>query len=180
MRSELTIGEFATLTRLTVRTLRRYHQSGLLEPATVDPATGYRYYLREQIPTAQVIYRLRQLDVPLAEVASILATDDPHQRAEVVEGHLQRLESELDRTRAAVTSLRRLLRPEPADTDVQLRSVPARARLPRSAAMSGLTIPWPGTTPRWRNWTRPTRRRSAPDPLAGTTPMICSPTVPAP
>jgi DNA-binding transcriptional MerR regulator len=125
-RSGLTIGEFATLTRLSVRTLRRYHAAHLLEPATVDPSTGYRYYAPEQIPTAQVIYQLRQLDVPLAEVESILATNDPQQRTEVIANHLRRLEDELDRTRSAVVSLRQLLRPEPAEIDVELRSVPAR------------------------------------------------------
>jgi DNA-binding transcriptional MerR regulator len=126
MRSGLTIGEFATLTRLSVRTLRRYHAARLLEPDTVDPSTGYRYYAPEQIPTAQVIHRLRQLDVPLAEVESILAADDPQQRAEVIARHLRRLEDELDRTRTAVVSLRRLLRPDPAGIDVELRSVPVR------------------------------------------------------
>ena len=126
MRQGLTIGEFATLTHLSVRTLRRYHEAGLLEPATVDPFTGYRYYSAEQIPTAQVIHRLRELDVPLAEVKSILAADDPQRRADLIAGHLRRLEAELDRTRAAVVSLRRLLRPDPADLRVELRSVPAR------------------------------------------------------
>ncbi|MGK5683883.1 MerR family transcriptional regulator [Actinoplanes sp. URMC 104] len=77
--------------------------------------------------TAQVIHRLRELDMPLAEVKSILATDDPERRAELVAGHLRRLEAELDRTRAAVVSLRRLLRPDVAQLDVDLRSVPARS-----------------------------------------------------
>ncbi|BCI55399.1 MerR family transcriptional regulator [Mycolicibacterium litorale] len=126
MRPGLTIGEFAALTRLSVRTLRRYHEAGLLEPATVDPFTGYRYYQPEQIPTAQVIQRLRELDVPLAEVRVVLATEDPRERAEVITGHLHRLEAELNRTRAAVVSLRRLTQPEPADVDVELRTVPAR------------------------------------------------------
>ncbi len=126
MRAGLTIGEFATLTQLSVRTLRRYHEAGLLVPATVDPFTGYRYYRPEQIPTAQVIHRLRQLDVPLAEVRSILATDDPQRRAEVVEGHLRRLEEELERTRSAVASLRRLVSPDPGGLAVELRAEPAR------------------------------------------------------
>ena len=126
MRSELTIGEFATVTHLSVRTLRRYHEAGLLEPASVDPISGYRYYAPEQIPTAQVIHQLRRLDLPLAEVRSILATDDPQERAEVIAGHLRRLEAELTRTQAAVVSLRRLLRPDPADVQVELRSVPTR------------------------------------------------------
>ena len=54
----LSIGEFSRLTHLSVRTLRRYHDAGLLEPARVDAASGYRYYTGEQIPTAQVIHRL--------------------------------------------------------------------------------------------------------------------------
>jgi DNA-binding transcriptional MerR regulator len=126
MRTGLTIGEFATLTHLSVRTLRRYHESGLLVPTTVDAATGYRYYTAAQIPSAQVIHRLRQLDVPLPEVKQILATDDPHQRTELVTSHLRRLEDTLDRARAAVVSLRELLRPDTGELSVELRSVPPR------------------------------------------------------
>lgn len=121
----LTIGEFARLTHLSVRTLRRYHEAGLLEPSAVDGATGYRYYGPDQIPTAQVVHRLRELDVPLADVRRILCSADPTTRAALVSEHLRRLEAELDRTRAAVVSLQRLLRPEVVDLDVELRAVPA-------------------------------------------------------
>jgi DNA-binding transcriptional MerR regulator len=121
----LAIGEFSRLTHLSVRTLRRYHDAGLLEPATVDDATGYRYYGAEQIPTAQVIHRLRELDVPLPDVQRILRSPDPHARAALMADHLQRLESELDRTRTAVASLRRLLQPQPPPLAVELRAVPA-------------------------------------------------------
>jgi DNA-binding transcriptional MerR regulator len=122
----LTIGEFSRLTHLSVRTLRRYHEAALLEPAVVDGSTGYRYYAVEQIPTAQVIHRLRELDVPLGDVQRILGTPDPAVRATLVADHLGRLEAQLDRTRAAVTSLRRLLRPDPAPVEVELRAEPAR------------------------------------------------------
>src|ERR671911_572160 len=122
----LAIGEFSRLTHLSVRTLRRYHDAGLLEPAAVDSTTGYRYYGADQIPIAQVIHRLRELDVPLSDVQNILRSPDPGTRAALVADHLQRLEFELDRTRAAVASLRRLLRPEPAPIEVELRAEPAR------------------------------------------------------
>ena len=122
----LTIGEFSRLTHLSVRTLRRYHEAALLEPAVVDEATGYRYYGVDQIPIAQVIHRLRELDVPLGDVQRILRTPDPEVRAALVADHLQRLEHELDRTRTAVVSLRRLLRPDPAPIEVELRAEPAR------------------------------------------------------
>lgn len=121
----LAIGEFSRLTHLSVRTLRRYHDADLLVPASVDAATGYRSYSPDQIPTAQVIHRLRELDVPLDDVRRILRSPDPGVRAELVSDHLRRLEAELDRTRAAVASLHRLLAPEPAPVQVVLRAVPA-------------------------------------------------------
>jgi DNA-binding transcriptional MerR regulator len=92
----LSIGEFSRFTHLSVRTLRRYHDAGLLVPAEVDSATGYRYYSAEQIPTAQVIHRLRELDVPLADVRDIVGSADPVDRAALVADHLGRLEAELD------------------------------------------------------------------------------------
>jgi DNA-binding transcriptional MerR regulator len=122
--TSLSIGEFARLTHLSVRTLRRYHEADLLVPAHVDEQTGYRYYTADQIPTAQVIHRLRDLDVPLATVRRILDATDPATRSELVTEHLRRLEAELDRTRAAVRSLRRLLEPEPAPVHVEVRPVP--------------------------------------------------------
>jgi DNA-binding transcriptional MerR regulator len=125
MRSALTIGEFAQMTRLSIRTLRRYHEAGLLEPATIDPHSSYRYYSSEQIPTAQIIHRLRELGMPLAEVKEMLTTPDPDSRAALIARHLHRLESELDKTKMAVSALRRLLQPEPEQLPVELRSVPA-------------------------------------------------------
>ena len=121
----LAIGEFSRMTHLSIRTLRRYHEAGLLEPETVDPSSGYRYYSVDQIPVAQVIHRLRELDVPLSDVQRILRSPDPEQRAALVARHVERLESELARTRAAVVSLRRLLSPEPAPLQVELREEPS-------------------------------------------------------
>ena len=125
MGAMLSIGEFSRFTHLSVRTLRRYHDVGLLEPATVDPSSGYRYYSTDQIPTAQVIHRLRELDVPVADVRRIVHTTDPDARSALVAEHLSRLESQLERTRAAVSSLQRLLRPEVVPSSVEVRSVPA-------------------------------------------------------
>ena len=124
MPARMSIGDFSRATHLSVRTLRRYHEAGLLEPDTVDAQTGYRYYDPGQIPTAQVIHRLRDLDVPLPEVRRILAADDLEVRAGLIAGHLRRLEAELERTRTVVSSLRRLLAPEPAPLEVAMRSVP--------------------------------------------------------
>ena len=52
MSSTVSVGRFATITHLSVKTLRHYQQVGLLEPAQIDPSTGYRYYTLDQLPTA--------------------------------------------------------------------------------------------------------------------------------
>ena len=57
----LTVGDFSRATNLSGTTLRHYHHVGLLKPTAVNPDTGYRYYPAGQIPTAQVIRRVRDL-----------------------------------------------------------------------------------------------------------------------
>ena len=125
MSTGLTIGEFATLSHLSVRTLRRYHEAGLLQPAEVDPHTGYRYYATTQVPTAQVIRRFRELGMPVREVGEVLATTDPQARSALIAAHLERLENQLGQTRAAVTSLRRLLQPASPPIQVEIRAAEA-------------------------------------------------------
>jgi DNA-binding transcriptional MerR regulator len=105
----LGIGDFAQATHLSIRTLRRYHESGLLKPASVDPQTGYRTYTTAQIPTAQIIRRFRDLEMPLEEIRAVLAAPDVRVRNDLIAAHLNRLEQSLARTQGVVASLRDLL-----------------------------------------------------------------------
>jgi DNA-binding transcriptional MerR regulator len=115
MSSSLAIGDFSRATHLTVKTLRHYHETGLLEPAQVDAQTGYRRYTTEQIPVAQIIRRFRDLDMPLNQIRSVLSAPDVQARNDLIAAHLKRLESVLGRTQTAVASLRDLLEhPSPA------------------------------------------------------------------
>ena len=72
MKVLLTIGEFSRMTHLSVKALRHYHDVGLLEPADVDNSSGYRIYAATQVPTAQLIRRFRDLEMPLDDVRSAL------------------------------------------------------------------------------------------------------------
>jgi DNA-binding transcriptional MerR regulator len=120
----VSIGDFARITHLSIRTLRRYHEGGLLEPAEVDPHSGYRYYTLDQVPTAQVISRFRALGLPVREVGEVLAAE-PGDRNAVLAAHLDRLQDQLEETRTAVVTLRRLLAPDTKPAEVTLRSAPA-------------------------------------------------------
>jgi len=107
--ASLSIGDFSRATHLSVKTLRHYHRLGLLEPSDVDPGTGYRRYLTDQIPSAQVIRRFRDLDMPLEQIRAVLAAPDLRTRNQLIAAHLTRLEHDLARTQGAVASLRDLL-----------------------------------------------------------------------
>src|SRR4051812_12151780 len=68
----LTIGEFSRMTHLSVKALRHYHDVGLLEPADMDNSTGHWLYAARQVPTAQLVRRFRDLEMPLEDVRSVL------------------------------------------------------------------------------------------------------------
>jgi DNA-binding transcriptional MerR regulator/effector-binding domain-containing protein len=122
MTNTVSVGRFATMTHLSVKTLRHYHQVGLLEPAEVDAETGYRYYTLEQLPTAQLIRRLRDLRMPVADVREVLVAGSPIARDSLISAHIDHLETELAKTQAAVNSLRALL-----DSPAGLQPVHRRA-----------------------------------------------------
>lgn len=125
MRSSLAIGDFARATHLSVKTLRHYHETGLLAPAEVDAQTGYRRYATDQIPTAQVIRRFRALEMPLDEIRAVLAARDLETRNKLIAAHLGRLENSLAHTQGAVASLRGLLQRPVTSAPIEHRSVDA-------------------------------------------------------
>ncbi len=71
-----TIGEFSRMTGLTIKTLRFYHERGVLIPTCTDPHSGYRYYTERQLDRARVIVQLRALEFSLEQIGEILANCD--------------------------------------------------------------------------------------------------------
>jgi DNA-binding transcriptional MerR regulator len=66
------IGEFARLGGVSVRTLRHYDEIGLLRPATVDPDTGYRGYSAAQLGQLNRIMALKELGLSLTQARRLL------------------------------------------------------------------------------------------------------------
>src|SRR5579863_3484033 len=123
--SSLTIGDFSRATHLSIKTLRYYHRVQLLEPAQVDPDTGYRRYTTDQIPVAQVIRRFRDLEMPIEQIQAVLRAPDMTARNRLIADHLSQLEQDLARTQQAVASLRDLLADPSAAAPVSHRRVDA-------------------------------------------------------
>ncbi|WP_278266028.1 MerR family transcriptional regulator [Nocardia sp. AG03] len=102
----ITIGAFARLCGLSASALRFYADAGVLVPAVVDEATGYRYYTPDQATTAAVIRRLRAVDMPLPGVTALLTEPDPHRATELLDAHLTALDHHLTTLRTAAEAAR--------------------------------------------------------------------------
>ena len=122
----LAIGAFARRSRLSLKALRLYDELGLLTPAQVDPATGYRSYEAGQVDRARLIGLLRQLDMPLARIRRVLELDGAAAAHEVA-AFWAEAEASVAVKRPLVAYLERHLsgRGEPM-YDVQTRDVPAQ------------------------------------------------------
>lgn len=129
MTDRVTIGDFSKMTHLSIKALRHYHDVGLLAPAAIDRDSGYRYYRPDQVATAQVIRRFRDLGMPVDEVRAVLKAPDLAARNAVITAHLDRMRDQLARTAATVDSLHQLLDPAPAPLPVGYRQVPATPAL---------------------------------------------------
>jgi len=73
MSTHYQIGEFAELGGVSAKTLRFYDEIRVLRPASVDPRTGYRRYLPQQLEDLASILALKNLGVSLAQVRDLTA-----------------------------------------------------------------------------------------------------------
>ncbi|MEU5941713.1 MerR family transcriptional regulator [Micromonospora sp. NPDC047548] len=122
------IGELARASGLTVSALRFYDRCGVLAPALVDPATGYRWYTDEQVAPARLVAGLRRVGMPLAGIAEALRhRAEPAVVGRLLDAHLRRLEDGLADARRELSRIRALLDPE--ETPMTTRIVLSRVDL---------------------------------------------------
>jgi DNA-binding transcriptional MerR regulator len=95
MKNLLPIGRFSRVARLSVKMLRHYDGLGLLKPALVDDSSGYRYYSLAQIAEAERIRLLRELELPLEEIRSLLLEPNEDRARQVLAQHRNRLQSQI-------------------------------------------------------------------------------------
>jgi DNA-binding transcriptional MerR regulator len=119
------IGDFSKMTYLSVKALRHYHDIGLLEPAVIDPETGYRRYATSQVNVAQAIRRFRDLGMPLDDIRRVLEAPGPAVGNRVILAHLERMQHQLEETQATVASLQALLGEKLHDAPVTIQRLAA-------------------------------------------------------
>ena len=126
---EISIGEFARRSRLSLKALRLYDERGVLVPSRVDQASGYRYYDTAQLDDARLVVMLRQLQLPLAAVKELLA-GDPADAAKRIAEHWRDAEAAHDARRELADYLvSRLSGKRPVMYEVATREMPERSLL---------------------------------------------------
>ena len=132
-------GEFGDAARLSPKALRLYAEQGILSPAEIDPASGYRYYDPSQLPRARLIGRLRALGLPLARIASLVELS-PAARALELRGWLRAERQRLDDRAAVIEAVGGGPRPDLVEA-VRLQEVPARKVVSRSRRIDSNGLP---------------------------------------
>jgi len=106
----MTVHEVSAITGVTIRTLRYYDRIGLLKPAAHTEA-GYRLYDDATLMKLQRILLLRELEIPLRDVARLLTLSETAQR-EAIGRQITLLELKQERTEKLIALARRLSKGE--------------------------------------------------------------------
>lgn len=124
-RGLMSIGMFSRASSLSIKTLRAYHEAGILVPAHVDRFTSYRMYTADQLADAAIVRRLRALDLPLDRVREVVHGRDPELTRRILANHQQAMESRLADTARIVAELQSEVAPA-THTPVHVRFEPPR------------------------------------------------------
>jgi DNA-binding transcriptional MerR regulator len=125
----MSISEFARRSRLSPKALRLYDEMGLLPPARVDAATGYRFYGMDQLEPARLIAVLRHLGIPLAEIRNVLDLE-PEMAADRIAAFWSEVETGHSARRDLADSVVNRLRGKRSVMyEVRTRDIPRRSLL---------------------------------------------------
>lgn len=101
------ITEAAKIAGISTRTLRYYHEIGLLKPCATNLA-GYRFYGEKEMELLQQILFYRERGLGLEEIRKILY-DRNFQVMEAMEEHLHELEKQEERIQALIRTVKRTI-----------------------------------------------------------------------
>jgi DNA-binding transcriptional MerR regulator len=136
----LSIGAFSNATQLSAKALRLYAEQGILQPDRIDRETGYRYYRPDQVRQARLVRLLRELDVPLADIARLLA--GPVAIEQAMKQHMDNLRERYAQQQSAWQAVQGLLRPQPQQKAAAIARIELQAMtvLSRSFLADGKTL----------------------------------------
>lgn len=129
----LSIGAFASMTRLSIKALRLYDQLAILQPRQVDTQNGYRFYGVDQLSIARMIRNMREMDMPLATIRQVLAalTSSPAQAETLVREYADMREKQVEQIRTQAHRFIQLIQQEqnPMSLEVNVKQITSQRTL---------------------------------------------------
>ena len=144
---EMSISAFSRRSLLSIKALRLYDEMGLLSPNRIDDSSRYRYYGEAQLETARLISLLRKLDVPLAQIATIIGQDPADAYGSLV-SWWRNEEAEMARRADLLKYIQTTLLDDSSaheliatDYEIDVRDMPSTTWLYRSKHLHGPELP---------------------------------------
>jgi DNA-binding transcriptional MerR regulator len=110
---KFSIGEFSRITLLSVKSLRLYHEKGILIPSEVDEFTKYRYYNEANYEKARSIKILKEYDFTLSEIKNILDEfDNETDIIEQLQAKLNEMQRKITRYKNISQSIENIIKQE--------------------------------------------------------------------
>lgn len=88
------VGELATLTGLTIRTLRYYDQIELFSPSQYTES-GHRLYTKSDLSTLQQILALKQIGLSLDDIKTVIANKEKGFATNIIETQITRIKRDI-------------------------------------------------------------------------------------
>lgn len=129
---KLSIGKMANLHVISKKTLRLYHEYGLIVPDIIDKRTGYRYYSIEQSSRLDMITFLKSIGLSLQEIKLIIEKKDVDYLLNLINKQIEQLSNKIFKLQISKKEAQRisesinLYKAKPVCNDVILEHIKKR------------------------------------------------------
>ena len=116
------IGEFSSLAKTTIKTLRYYEKENLLKPVYIDLNTGYRYYETSQLIEISKIIALRQIGISIKDIKKVL---DGCDLKKILTKRKKELETNIQEYNIQLSKINYLLEDRNMKHEIFLKDIPS-------------------------------------------------------
>ena len=116
------IGDFSSMSKTTIKTLRYYEKEELLKPVYIDQNTGYRYYETSQLVEISKIISLRQMGLSIKDIKSILDGDNLEK---ILTKRKKQLEENLIELNTKLSKINYLLEENNMKNEIFIKEIPS-------------------------------------------------------
>ena len=117
------IGDFSKLSKVTIKALRYYEKEGLIIPAYIDEANGYRYYESNQLLEISRIISLRQIGLSIEEIKKLIKNEESLEN--ILKIKKEEIENTINKYNYQLSKINYLLEEKAMKEEIFEKTIPA-------------------------------------------------------